>query len=285
MKIAIIADLHANWIALQTIVEHLDAWNPDQVIVAGDVINRGPRPAECLQLILERQHTQGWRLVRGNHEDYVIHQAQPETSHSGSAAEVHRASNWTLQKLRGNVAVLEEMPFQQSMLGPDGREVRFVHASMLGNRIGIYPENSDEELIEKMDLHSPERRDRRLAVFCVGHTHRPLIRQIHGILVVNAGSAGLPFDEDTRPCYARLTWANGTWSAEIIRLRYDLAAADHDFYDSGYLPEAGPLVKLVQIELRTARSQLYHWAIRYQDRAMAGEISMEESVNRYLAGC
>jgi hypothetical protein len=117
-----------------------------------------------------------------------------------------------------------------------------------------------------------------------------LIRKLDGVLVVNAGSAGLPFDEDTRPAYARLTWSPGLrsngaggWSAEIIRLDYDLAAAERDFHLTGYLEEAGPLIRLVQRELLTARSHLYTWALHYQEAASRGQITLEESVRRHLA--
>jgi diadenosine tetraphosphatase ApaH/serine/threonine PP2A family protein phosphatase len=124
-----------------------------------------------------------------------------------------------------------------------------------------------------------------MAVFGVGHTHQALIRRLNGTLVVNAGSVGLPFDGDTRTGYAQLTWQRGAWQAEIVRLPYDLARAERDFYESGYLEEAGPLVQLVQIELRQAHSQLGHWADRYQARALNGEITMEDSVRQYLSTC
>ena len=53
MKIAVIADIHSNYIALQSALEHIVAWAPDKVIVAGDIVNRGPDPLSCLQLIKE----------------------------------------------------------------------------------------------------------------------------------------------------------------------------------------------------------------------------------------
>ncbi len=103
------------------------------------------------------------------------------------------------------------------------------------------------------------------------------------VLVVNAGSVGLPFDHDIRLGYAQVTWQNGTWQAEIVRLSYDIAEAKKDFYETGYLENGGPLTKLVKIELETASSHLYNWAIQYQEPALQGKISVEESVKKYLA--
>ena len=77
MKLAVIADIHANLPALRAVLDHVDAWQPDAVVVAGDIVNRG-LGAECLRLVLERQRLAGWRLVLGNHEEYVIAQSRPD---------------------------------------------------------------------------------------------------------------------------------------------------------------------------------------------------------------
>ncbi len=274
MKIAVLADVHANFPALQAVTEHIDAWQPDVVVVAGDLVNRGPRPAECLDLVLERQRSQGWLLVRGNHEDYVIHQTKPGAPRSGPVFEVHRASFWTCQQLDYQVAPLIAMPLQQLVADPVGGQVRIVHGSMLGNRDGIYPETPDRDL--ELKIAPPP------SLLVVGHTHLALVRRLNSTLVVNAGSAGLPFDGDTRVAYAQLTWQSDEWKARIIRVDYDLAQAESDFYETGFSQEAGPLVKLVQIELRQARSMLGGWVNRYQTRALAGKIGMEESVVEFL---
>lgn len=273
MKLAVLSDVHANWVALQAVAAHLAAWGPDQVVVAGDLVNRGSRPLECLRWVQEQQRLHGWLVTRGNHEDYVIAEARPHAAAEGPVFRTNLPSHWTLRRLNGNAAALEALPFQASLSAPDGKEVRITHASMLSLRQGIYPETGDAELAE---LIAPPP-----AVLCVGHTHRPLIRQLNGTLVVNAGSAGLPFDGDTRPSYARLEWQGG-WKAEIVRVPYDLAAAERDLVESGYLEEAGPLVELVQLEMRQACSHLGQWSDRYQKACLSGEIGVRASVDAYL---
>lgn len=280
MKIAVITDVHANYVALKRVVEHVDAWRPEEVVVAGDLVNRGPRPKECLDLVMERVQKRGWRLVRGNHEDYVLSNAAPDAVTKGTAFDVHLASYWTYQQLGGEVGPLLEMPFQQSFSHPKGGEVRVVHASMRGNRDGIFPTTTEEKLAKQ--IASPG--EKPPAVLCVGHTHRPLIRSHHGSLVINAGSAGLPFDGDPRVSYAQIAWIDGKWYARVPRLAYDLQAAEEDFYKSGYLNGGGPLVELVLIELLQARSQLFQWADRYQQSVLDGEMTMAESVKLFLAG-
>jgi predicted phosphodiesterase len=284
MKIAVLADIHANLSALKTANDHIEIWNPDYVIIAGDIVNRGPRPLECFQFVKEKQLNYGWKLIRGNHEEYVLHNIDPKTQYTCTEVEVHRASIWTGEKLGIEVVFLKALPIQESLFGPDGREVRFVHGSMRGTRDGIYPETSDEELREKIELPNKQKENYPPpSVFCVGHTHRPLIRTLDGTTVVNAGSVGLPFDGDTRLAYAQLTWQGDSWKTKIVRLEYDRELAERDFYTSGFLEGGGPLVKLVQIELRTAQSQLYNWAAKYQKSILASKISMDASVNEYIS--
>lgn len=269
-----IADVHANEAALQAVSAHIEAWQPDQVIVAGDLVNRGPRPLECLRFVQAKAAAAGWLTVRGNHEEYVIEQASPDYPRQGPVADVHRGSCWTYEQLGEEVASLEGMPFDLTLNAPDGGEVRVMHASMLGLRDGIFPWTSNEELERKIG--------RPPGLFLVGHTHIPLIWWLNGTLVVNAGSSGLPFDGDTRPTYARCTWSHGEWQAEIVRVDYDFALAERDFYTTGFLSNAGPLAALVLRELKLAHSQLGDWVSLYQRSTLAGEITMRQAVAEFL---
>ena len=276
MKLAVLADIHANLPALQTVLDHVERWQPDHVVVAGDTVNRGPRPAECLNIVLSKQLQQGWLTVIGNHEEYVISQSKPDAPRSGPKFEVVRNSYWTYQQLGGEVSALTAMPFKIGLPSPDGAgPVTVAHSSMRGTRDGIFPETKDERLRKQIDPQA--------SLFCVGHTHRPLVRMIDRTLVVNVGSVGLPFDGDYRAGYAQLTWRPDGWRAEIIRLDYDRESTDQDMLTTGYLDDAGPLAQLIRVELRAARSLLFDWTMRYQAQVLAGELSMEESVQKFLA--
>ena len=276
MKLALLADIHANLPALQAVAAHLDAWRPDHVLVAGDVINRGPRPAECLAFIQERRQTDGWLVTRGNHEEYVMVHAKPDSPRSGPQFDIWSGSFWTYQRLHGDISSLETMPFQINLTAPDGGQVCATHASALGTREGIHRRTPDDELARKIGSPAP-------AALGVGHTHIPLVRRLDGTLVVNAGAVGLPFDGDARASYAQMTWRREGWQAEIVRLDYDRGQANRDFEETGFLDEAPAFALLVQSELRTARSAVFEWLRAYEARVLAGEMTMLDSVRRFLA--
>jgi putative phosphoesterase len=275
LKLAVLADIHGNINALETVAEHIDGWGADAVVVAGDVINRGPMPLACLTFVQQRQNSDGWLVVRGNHEDYVLDQAKLDVPRNGPHFEISRNAFWTYQKLNGQIDSLESMPFQISIPGPANSEIRVVHASMRSNRDGIYPESTDAEL--RVKIAPPA------AVLCVGHTHRPLIRQVDESLVVNVGAVGIPFDGDSRACYAQVTRKNRLWQAEIIRLDYDRAKTEQDYFSSGFIIGGGPMAKLMLVEFRQSQSHIHRLIHTYEESILSGEITMVAAVNRYLA--
>lgn len=275
MKIAVLSDIHGNLPGLEAVTKDISFWNPDQVIVNGDIINRGPCSQAVLQFVMEKQANEGWIVLRGNHEDYVLRCSQDDFQTSGPVFEINRFAFFAYQQLNGQIDYVAELPDRFSWFAPDSSEFRVVHASMRSNRDGIYDLLSDEELRKRIKP-AP-------AVFVTGHTHYPMIRRVDQTLIVNAGSAGAPFDLDWRPSYARFTWdhKNG-WQAEICRVEYDRLLTETDFVQSGFLVEGGPLAQLMLIELRKARGLIYRWGSQFEKAVIAGEISIEESVKYIL---
>lgn len=281
MKLAVLADIHGNYPALQTVLADIEKWRPDAVVVGGDIINRGPRSVACMQLIQDKVDTVGWQLVRGNHEDYVTAFLKPDPDWATLQFDIYRCSYWTYQQFEGDVALFTEMPDSVTIPSPQGEVAHIVHGSPRGIRDGIFPRTTDQELRHKIQLpHQPAP-----PLLCVGHTHVPLIRWLDDTQVVNVGAVGLPFDGDYRASYGRFTWRSGAWSAEIVRLDYDRARAEQDFFETNFIPDGGPLAQVILNELRTAHSRLYRWIITYEAAVLAGELSLQESVDRFLVSC
>lgn len=275
MKIAVISDIHGNMPALETATADIEKWQPDQVIVDGDIVNRGPLSRESLEWVLARQASVGWQIVKGNHEDYVLECAASNGAKAGPDYEVRQFAHWAYEQVADYVPIIANLPEQKSVFAPDGSELRVVHGSMRDNRDGVYPQTTDSELREQI-APAP-------ALFVTGHTHRPLIRQIDETTVVNIGSVGASFDGNRALSYGRFTWQLETgWAAEIVRLPYDFARVEEDYASSGFLAEAGPLAQLMLVELRRAGGLIYRWASRYQKLVLAGQISLEESVRLVL---
>lgn len=72
-RLATLADIHGNLLALEVVLADLAQSEIDQVIVAGDVINWGPFSAP----VMARVAAAGWARIRGNNEDYLLDYATP----------------------------------------------------------------------------------------------------------------------------------------------------------------------------------------------------------------
>lgn len=274
MKVAVLSDIHGNLPALKTVIADIDHWRPDIVIVDGDIVNRGPCSGTCLELLLERRERQGWFIVRGNHEEFVLDCSNPDTPHDGPEYAIKQFAHFALHQVGANAEILRQLPDIYEQSSPAGDILRVVHASMRSNRDGIYPVTPDDEL---RDLIAPPP-----SVFVTGHTHRPLIRQVDNTLVVNIGAVGSPFDNDRRAGYGRFT-ANGKgWQAEVVRLEYDYRQIEKDYVESGFLSQGGPLAQLMLVELRKARGLIFRWASRYEEAVLSGRLTLEDSVRQLL---
>ena len=275
MKIAVISDIHGNVPALSAVLEDLAQWRPDQVIVNGDVINRGPYSLAGLQLL--RAHLPDAHYLTGNHESFVLHCAGEMLEPGHPKYDLRQFAQWTVQQL--GAEILEEIRHWPDHLDmPElegGSSFHITHGSRLGNRQGISARTREEDLPEKLGDYRE--------LFVCSHTHKAMQRQYNGMLIVNTGSVGQPMDDDPRAAYGRFIYSNKRWQGEIRRVVYDKAQAERDFHQSGFLEAGGPLVQLIYREHQNNRIYVGAMMAQYYDAITNGEISLADAVQRYLA--
>lgn len=272
MKIAVLSDIHGNVPALEAVLEDVARWRPDELIVNGDLVNRGPYSLVCLHL-LQRNFPRS-RFLRGNHEDFVLSCEGRQYDPEHPTFDLRRFAHWTHAQLGAAVAEVRRWDDHIDLTELDGGALHITHASRLGNRDGISARTAEADLPAKLG----ERRD----LFITSHTHKPLWRMFEGTLVVNTGSVGAPFDEDHRACYGRFTFDGTRWQAEVVRVTYDFRQTERDFAVSGFLAEGGTLTRLMLEELRNARMFVGPWMKQYYEAVKGGAISVEKAVHEFL---
>lgn len=272
MKIAVLSDIHGNLPALEATLEDLDRWGPDLVVVNGDLVNRGPNSLACLELLIAAYPAA--RLLRGNHEEFVLACAAGDDDPQRHDFDLRRFTHWTYAQLGEAAGQLAAWDDHLDMTDLEGGTLHITHASRQGNRDGISLRTLDSELPAKLG----EYRD----LFVTSHTHRPFVRRFGGTLLVNTGSVGSPFDDDARASYGRFTFDGINWQGELARVAFDKARAEADFAASGLLDEGGPMTRLMLEELRQARMFVGPWMRRYHEAVLAGEITVERAVREFL---
>ena len=275
MKIAVLSDIHGILPALHTVLDDIDRWQPDHVIVNGDVVNRGPRPRECWDIVTERIVQDGWLPTVGNHEQFTVLSTQPRDDLNAGERDMYYASKWTYDLFElAQIEQMSKLPLSVTLSAPDGSVLRATHASLRHTRDGVVPWTSDADLREKI-APAP-------AVFATAHTHRAFVRSIDETLVVNSGAVGVPLDGDQRASYAQIVWQDG-WQAKTVRLAYDREAAQRDFDETDFQRAVGASGPLMYLEWLRAESHFPRWYGRYWERVKSAEISAEAAVTEYIA--
>jgi diadenosine tetraphosphatase ApaH/serine/threonine PP2A family protein phosphatase len=119
VKLAILADIHANREALLACLAHAERQGAEEYAFLGDLVGYGADPRACLDCV-RGYAARGAILVRGNHDEAAL---------GGLCADMHPAAReaalWTRQQLSGEERVfLDGLPYTVER---DGQ--LFVHAS------------------------------------------------------------------------------------------------------------------------------------------------------------
>ena len=208
VKLLLIADIHANYEALQTVLETPH----DRAICLGDVVDYGPEPDRCIDLLRKKSIP----TIRGNHDNAVAFKVDRQCGYRYRHLSVAtREYTWKVLD-RFRIEYLQRLPLliKEEI---DGKKLYLTHASPRSMFEYIKPETLDEE-IQSMINEATEPVEAKYMV--VGHSHIPMNRKLGDLTIINPGSVGQPRDGDSRASCAVFDTENG--ETEIIRLEYDI---------------------------------------------------------------
>ncbi len=209
MRVLVISDVHGNIVALNEVLKEPH----DAVIFAGDIVDYGPDPKECLDKIRKV----ALFSVRGNHDNAAGLGVDCNCSpamHSLSV-ETRKFTRSVLNEEKLNY--LASLPLSVKFV-LDRKKFFMVHASFsdpLFKYLKPGKMSLDEIENEFKDVDSD--------FIIYGHTHFPLIiKRKNGGYIVNPGSVGQPRDGDPRTSFAMVDTESGT--VEIVRKEYNIEA-------------------------------------------------------------
>jgi putative phosphoesterase len=214
MRILLVADIHANWPALQAIDEPYDV-----CLCLGDLVDYCLDPAPCVDWV-RRNAT---HAIRGNH-DHGVAQNVAITGRQGFKYLTGVTRPLSRERLNAeDLRFLSRMPVTQMVTLEDTRYF-LVHAT---------PRDPlDEYAPADVAFWTRRLQNVDADVVCVGHTHQPYVLEIGNKLVINPGSVGQPRDGDPRACYAIID----DYKVDLKRVEYPVEVAVQTIQESA-LPE------------------------------------------------
>lgn len=237
VRYLILSDLHSNWEALQTVLDHARS-RYDAIICCGDLVGYGADPEAVVAWARSNVQT----LVRGNHDKAAVGLEDIEWFHPAAGF----AAQWTQRRLSpASLAYLRSLP--RGPVAVD--DFQIMHGS---------PADEDEYLLSPAEAayacgylsahisffgHTHVQGGFRagpggvaeIGQVPAGHSSMTLELTAEEVFLINPGSVGQPRDGDPRAAYA--VYAPEQRRVTYYRVPYDIAAAQRKILEAG-LPES-----------------------------------------------
>lgn len=214
MRLAAISDIHGNAIAFEAVIHDLKQQSPDAVVFLGDLVMRGPQPAECIELLYSLDPLIS---IKGNHDHYFSRYRAPSDWIPKNAKEEMNLRQFIYNKQNLSTEEqtwLAELP-TEFYYKNDSLKAELYHASPDSLWKITWPWSTIDELDE---LHKEDTSN----MVIYGHIHHAFTRTVKGRLIVNSGSIGLPFDGDHRASYVIIDIHKNNVAVQIRRISYDI---------------------------------------------------------------
>jgi predicted phosphodiesterase len=230
MKYAIIADIHGNLEALQTVLEDAKKEKCTHYACLGDVVGYNANPKECLDIV----RGMAMPCVKGNHDEYCSSNDDLEGFNPHAALAV----NWTREQLTPEDRQwLQDLRYMRLVAS-----FSIVHATLDGPQRWGY-------VFDKLAAAASFTYQNTSVCF-FGHTHVPVAFIRDSVVrggtyskfriepgrkyFINVGSVGQPRDGNPKSAYLIYDLDDST--VELRRLDYDMATTQAKILAAG-LPE------------------------------------------------
>ncbi|MFC1526723.1 metallophosphoesterase family protein [Candidatus Latescibacterota bacterium] len=228
MKLAILADIHANLEALEAVLIAAEEAGAERLVVLGDVVGYGPDPVACIYRLREA----GATCVLGNHDQALV-----------DGRRVRELNPLARDAIVGSREMVgeEELDFIRTFAFRHVESgAAFAHANP------VRPEDWEPLYLHHQVSWCLERLDWRAGF--VGHTHYPGIYcKMDGQILpltssevaigrhrylINPGSVGQPRDGDWRAAFA--VWDTDVDRVELRRVEYPVQRTQAKIRELGW---------------------------------------------------
>jgi len=179
MKIAVVADIHGNIVALDAVLAAIELERPDRVVCLGDVAAKGPAPGQVIDRLIDLE----WTFIMGNTDEWMIRRTDDEPRNERERLQIASAL-WGFDQLDQQQRAFVATFRPNAAVDLGAGQLLCYHGLPDSNVTTVLPETPAAEL-DRLLNPWPAR------IYAGAHTHVRMLRPHHASLVINPGSVGM----------------------------------------------------------------------------------------------
>ena len=244
MRIALMADVHSNILALEAVLKAIKKHSPDMILSLGDQVNLGPCPRETLAALKAEKAV----CLHGNHERYILSAMAGDPS--------YQAANFASPRYNASLLTPEEITFPMEF---HLEGITFCHAMPGDDRFPVFDPALALPRLREMTFEKPTH------IIC-GHGHNPSHIRSGNVTIDSIGAVGCMDDgvPGTAP-YAILTLEHGQAMLRPYYVAYDTKHMKDVFRQSGMADYCPIMAHIICLQMMHNQDYL----VRFVEGALA----------------
>jgi len=230
IKIAVLSDIHGNYVALQKCIEYAINLGVETFVFLGDYVGELAYPQKTMEQLYTLKEKYSCYFIKGNKEDYWLnYKASGEIgwseidSTTGSLYYTYHNLTGTDLAFFASLSHKMELQFEQYPV------LTICHGSPRKVNEKLLPNDEKTNLIISEELNN--------YILC-GHTHVQGMIEWNGKKVLNAGSVGVSLYGKGKSQFMILYGKEEAWEHEFVSLDYDVDTVIKDLEASGLTKRA-----------------------------------------------
>lgn len=259
MEIAVLSDIHGNYVALEHCIEYALSHNVSRFIFLGDYIAELAYPERTMQILYELRKQYECYFIRGNKEEYWLKYRTEgekgwEDKNSTTGALLYAYNSLT----DIDMEFFSEMHFVQEIVIEKMPAITLCHGS---------PYNISEILLPGSDRMFDVMKSVNTSMILHGHTHEQKKIVHNEKTLINPGSVGMPLHSQGKTQFLILHGNDDNWYEELISLEYDVDRVIKELYE-------------VNLHVHAP-----YWSVITESMLRSGEVSHGTVLSRAMILC
>lgn len=227
MKIAVLSDIHGNYVALKACLDVALAQGIETFVFLGDYVAEFPYPQRTMEILYEMRNKYTCYFIRGNKEDYWITRKYDKDCIWRDGNHTVGAMHYTYEhQTEKDISFYQSLKHCETIQIPGAEDLVICHGSPESNTQKLLADKPDALAYLEASAHP---------YIIYGHVHRQGMIERNGTKAINPGAVGVPAGSGGKTQFMILHQEEKEWREEFYSLDYDRERVLKEIDESGLL--------------------------------------------------